>query len=256
MLNKLQDWFVEKSNHSISYIQKYSLFLGLGGLCSILVKLIIDWILYPKFLIAVLADAEPHIRFGILFQIESFHILDIIGTILIGLGFFAVLNGNEIKEKFLFLFLYFFPLFDIYASDVFLSGGYPIFDVASILYLIDYLRIIITTIILSYFLFNARSKFKATKLVAFVSFMLVMIKAVPFILYFLSEPLRLHYDEALHLTVGSLAGPLIIIGVCQITIIIGIISFGILFFRELRKDRPQSDSPSILERTPIESIQS
>jgi len=251
MFNKIHDTLFEKFNLTNAKLERYFLLLGLGGLCTSLAVLVLDLVLYPNYILALLDGEWSYIIISESNVLQLLHFLDAVNLVLIGLGFFSLFSKYEVKEKYVFLFLYLFPAFDPFAMILFPYGGYMIFDL-QYYEIIDYFRVVFTTIIASYILFNSRDRIPNTRIVTYASLMLALTKIAPFSLYFITSPLRLHYDEALHHVVGTLVGPLSIIGLSQIPAILSIIFCGILFIRELRTkgnlSEPRLESEELLTK--------
>lgn len=255
MSNKIQDAILQKSSLTMPKIYNYFLYIGFFGLCSANAVLVLDWMIFPQYITSILADAVPQVSWNMHFILGQLHSIDMISFISIGLGFFAVLGRNNVKERYLFLLIFLFPAFQAVSFYDALPGGYLIYDATSLeTFFVDHLLAISLAIIVSYLLFNSRFKISESKLVVHASLLLVITEIVPFALYFVTGPLRLHYDEVLHQLVGSLVGPFIIIGLSQITAIIGIIVYGFLFVRELRRKGIQSEESARLEEGQLEPI--
>lgn len=242
MFDKIHDTLFEKFNLTNSKLERYFLILGLVGLCTTTAVLILDWVLYPNYILALLAGEWSYSIRSELNSLGLLHLFDAANLALIGLGFFALLSKYGMKEKYLFLILYLFPAYDPFSFILFPYGGYLVFDL-QYYEMVDYLRVVFTTIIASYILFNSRFKIPNTKVVIYASLMLAFTKIGPLAQYFISSSLRLHYDEVLHQVVGTLGGPLTIIGLSQIPAILCIIFCSVLFIRELRTGGNLSETP-------------
>jgi len=243
MSDKIHDTLFEKFNLTNSKLERYFLLLGLVGLCTTSVVLLLDWVIYPNYILALLAGEWSYSIRSELNSLGLLHLFDAVNLVLIGLGFFSLFSKYEMKEKYLFLILYLFPVYDPFFFTPFPYGGYLVFDL-QYYEMVDYLRVVFTTIIASYILFNSRYKIPNTKVVIYASLMLALTKIVPLAQYFISSPLRLHYDEVLHQVVGTLVGPLSIIGLSQIPAILCIIFGSVLFIRELKTVGNQSETPT------------
>ncbi len=253
MYNKIHDTLFEKFNLTNSKVERYFLLAGLGGLCTALVVLVVDWLLYPNYILALLAGEWPYIIISESNALQILHFLDTVNLVLIALGFFSLFSKYGVKEKYMFLFLYLFPAFDPFAVILFPYGGYLIFDL-QFYEIVDYLRVAFTTIIASYILFNSRCKVPNARVVIYASLMLAFTKIVPLAQYLISSPLRLHYDEGLHQVVGTLVGPLAIIGLSQIPAILCIIFCFVLFIRELRTGGNLNETPTEVDELLTKTI--
>ncbi|TFH06794.1 MAG: hypothetical protein E4H14_09975 [Candidatus Thorarchaeota archaeon] len=241
MLNQIQDTILKKSSRTIPKIYNYFLYLGFLGLCSAVAVLVLDWTIYPQYITTILADAEPHVSGNIHFILRQLHSMDGINFLLIGLGFFAVLGRNNVKERYIFLLL--FLLSSVGTLTIFnvMPGGYLIFDDNTYWVLTGHFTVVLTSIILSYTLYNSWRNKDNHKLVSSISIMLVLVQFIPFVLYFIGGSLRLRYDDILGEIVGTLSGALTIIGSYQVVAILGFLTYGLLFKRELGKVKEQSE---------------
>jgi hypothetical protein len=254
MFNKIQDSLFEKLNLSLEKLQRYFLLLGLVGLCSALVVLALDWVLYPQYIEGVLTETAPHLQFQRLIQLHNVHFVEPINAILIGIGFFSLLGRNDVKAKYVFLLMFILPLFGMASYYTYMPGGYLLFETQLGMLLSDQVTLIFVSIICAYILFGSRLIIFETKLVSIASLVMVLGRVIPVLVHVLGGHLLLYYDYALSETIGTINGSLIIIGLHQAIAIVAIFCYGLLFFRELRRD-DRIDGDSIAnEEVHLEAI--
>jgi hypothetical protein len=224
--------------------------IGIIGIVLELVIMVVRWVLYPQYIVAVLRGltiTQSQIEF-LIFNINS---LTEPISILIGLGFFGIFGRNGMKEGYLFLLMVLFSTINypmMYSDNV----GYLLFQsLVGVDMISTYIRFFIPNLIMFLILFIKSELFIEQKFLKASAILLLLSPIVEFVWFYLSEPFRFYYDPLLGATIGNMASGIIVAIPNLIVSLVSAVIFLKLFYKEMQADN--AGIPSISEATGSEA---